>query len=80
MKMPLAELTRLASLARELHDPSSKEYDDNPEYTRGQVNLICDASGIPYAMDRIGGAVEAYITYRADDFAGAVIDALTASS
>ena len=33
--------------ARDLHDPSlATGPDDNPEYTRGQVNLIMDTVGL----------------------------------
>lgn len=58
--MEAVELIQLIELACELHEPGEA----NPEYTRGQVNLICDASGIPLAMDLIGGVLEQYITYQ----------------
>lgn len=32
--------------ARDLHDPGAADEETNPEYTRGQVNLIMDAVGL----------------------------------
>lgn len=68
--LDLVVLMQLLETARDLHDPS--DAGGNPEYTRGQVNLICDVSGVPLAMDTIGDAVERYITHADDRLSGVV--------
>lgn len=68
-------IIRLADAARWLHDPSGGA---DPEYTRGQANLICDVSGVPEAGDLISEAVERYITWQSQsgDLAAAIREAL----
>lgn len=43
-KLASALIDAAASLAG---DGCGEELDDNPEYTRGQVELICDMLGLP---------------------------------
>lgn len=64
--MTISDLAKLLETARDLNDPVT---DSDDEYVRGQVNLICDMSGVAFAADLIGPAVTGYITHRSDSLA-----------
>lgn len=57
--MRFEETVRLADIARNL----SEAGETNAEYVRGQVELICDATGIALAGDLLGDALTRYISH-----------------
>lgn len=69
MRLGLGVLAQLLETARELNEPG----EENTEYVRGQVNLICDVSGVPYAMDTVGDVIQRYITHVDDRLSGVLI-------
>jgi hypothetical protein len=57
--MKLEDLALLLETARNLNEPGEV----NGEYVRGQANLICDVSGVPFAGDVISDMVTRYISH-----------------
>jgi len=55
---------QMARAARALHTEGDA-LASNPEYTRGQVELICDAAGL--GTDDFRDDVEAFITYQVSE-------------
>jgi hypothetical protein len=56
---------QMARTARDLHGPLADAATVNPEYTRGQVELICVAAGL--GTDDYRDDVEAFITGKTTD-------------